>query len=73
MTPKRVELFKMLSEFEPHSIRELAEVMERDVKNIWDDLKLLENFGLISFQAEGRIRRPIVRKQIIITLVEVRR
>ena len=73
LTPKRIELFRTLSEFEAQSIRELAEIVHRDVKNVWDDLKALQDFDLISFEQFGRSQRPIVKKQIIITMVEVRK
>lgn len=71
LTPKRLELFNTVSTFNVSSIRELAELLGRDVKNVWEDLKVFEEFGLIGFKKVGRVKRPVVKKQIIITVVEV--
>ncbi len=71
LTRKRVELMREILQYSPGSIRELADFLNRDVKNVWDDLNVLSNFGLVSFKAVGRTKRPFVRRQVIITTMEV--
>lgn len=55
-----LELLRTISEEEPASIRETAELVERDVKDVHGNLSELETLGLIEFEQEGRAKRPIV-------------
>jgi predicted transcriptional regulator len=73
LTPKRVQLMREIHSSSPASIRELAEMLERDVKNVWDDLHRLSQMDLVYFIREGRVKKPIIKKQIIVTTVLVRR
>ena len=65
-TQKRMELLKTLQNETFNSMRELAETMNRDIKNVWQDLEILEKNHLIYIQTLGRskIPRP-VRKRIV--------
>src|SRR4030043_421631 len=47
LTPKRLELLHIIKAKKPASINELARMAHRDIKNISDDLKYLEQIGLI--------------------------
>ena len=47
LTPKRLELLHIIKAKKPASINELAKMAHRDVKNISDDLKYLEQIGLV--------------------------
>ena len=72
-TPKRIELFREIHSSKPCSIRDLAELLERDVKNVWNDLRKLSEMDLIGFECVGRVKKPIIKKQIIITTITVRK
>lgn len=41
LTPRRLELLKAIRDYRPDSIRSLASVTERNVKNVAEDLGLL--------------------------------
>ena len=71
LTPKRVQLIRQIHTASPVSIRDLAEMVERDIKNVWDDLQKLSEIDLIDFHIHGRVKRPVIKKQIIVTTVRV--
>lgn len=59
LTVKRLELLRVIKNEKPDSIRELADLAGRDVKNVSDDVKYLEQVGLIERRGEaGRPGRP---------------
>ncbi len=60
LTPKRLELLHVIKNEKPGSLRALAELMARDVKNVSDDVKYLEQVGLIERCAEGRATKPTI-------------
>lgn len=62
LTPKRLELLDFLGAEPVSSINDLAEKMKRNVKNVYNDLKLLEKLGFISLRKEGR---SLVPEQIV--------
>jgi predicted transcriptional regulator len=47
LTPNRLALLREVRSRAPRSIYELAHNLERDLKNVHDDLRLLEKYGLI--------------------------
>jgi predicted transcriptional regulator len=73
LTPKRVQLMRKIHSSKPCSIRDLAEILERDIKNVWEDLRRLSNMDLVDFECKGRVKKPVIKKQIIITTVVVKR
>lgn len=70
LTGKRMELIRVIMHRHPGSIRELAEFLHRDVKNVFDDLRLLDNVGVIKFVRIGRRKRPVIRRKIIVISLE---
>jgi predicted transcriptional regulator len=54
LTPRRIELLDFLASEQVSSINDLAKKHERDVKNIYNDLKILERLGFISLRREDR-------------------
>ena len=58
LTPKRLELLKMIKEKSPDSIYELAKIVDRDLKSVTTDIKVLEEYWLISLEKskKGRSR-----------------
>ena len=58
LTPRRLELLDFLGAEPVSSINDLAEKLERDVKNVYKDLKILEGLGFVSLRREGRSMIP---------------
>ncbi|UCH57251.1 MAG: ArsR family transcriptional regulator [Candidatus Bathyarchaeota archaeon] len=54
LTPRRLELMDQISRHRVESINELASRVGRDVKNVYNDLKILENLGFVGLVKEGR-------------------
>jgi predicted transcriptional regulator len=53
LTPKRLELLKTIRDHRPESVRAVAELTGRNVKNVAEDLALLASLGLVEMK-EGR-------------------
>jgi predicted transcriptional regulator len=47
LSPRRLEALKKLHNAGPLSIKALAEMLKRDYKNIYEDIKALERVGLV--------------------------
>ena len=60
LTPKRLELLHIIKAKKPASINELARMVRRDIKNISDDLKYLEQIGLIEREESNQKTRPVI-------------
>ena len=69
LTSKRLELLDHLSKQRADSINELASRIGRDVKNVYHDLKALEDMGFIDLVREGRRLVPdlLVREITFLT------
>ena len=51
LTPNRLALLRVIRTKRPGSIYELAKMVGRDLKNVQDDLRLLERYGLVKMSA----------------------
>jgi predicted transcriptional regulator len=60
-TPKKVELLGALVEHQPESITETADVVDRDVKNVHQNLVEFAELGVVKFVEDGRAKRPVAR------------
>ncbi|MFA5406033.1 MAG: hypothetical protein WC307_01600 [Candidatus Nanoarchaeia archaeon] len=65
-TKKRVELIRTIMDEQPSSIRDLAHTVERNIKNVFDDLKLLQNFNIVGFESQGKCKKPLIKSKTII-------
>ena len=54
-------ILRAIATHEPQSMREVAELVERDFKEVHRNLKELETMGVIELVKEGRSKRPVVR------------
>lgn len=54
LTPRRLELLDQISRLRPRSINDLAAGIRRDVKNVYNDLKVLEGLGFVRLVRQGR-------------------
>ena len=53
VTGARLELLHVIRAAKPKSIQELARILERDFKNVYQDVTLLAEFGLIELRKVG--------------------
>jgi predicted transcriptional regulator len=52
-SPKNLELLEVISQHDPGSIREAAEMVDRDYKQVHQNLHELEDIGVIEFEGGG--------------------
>jgi predicted transcriptional regulator len=57
-TPKRWELLEVLKRNDKQSINQLAQVLERDYKNVYTDVQTLHELGLVEKDAAGLVSVP---------------
>jgi len=60
LTPRVLDLIEAIRREEPSSINETARVVDRDVKNVHEELSRLAHLGIIFFEADGQSKRPVV-------------
>ncbi len=53
LSPKNLELLQAISEHDPESIREAAELVDRDYKQVHRNLSELDDIGVIEFAGGG--------------------
>lgn len=59
-TDSTLALLRALNIHEPASIREAARLVERDKKNVHDQLRKLAAYGVVEFVMEGNAKQPVV-------------
>lgn len=69
--PTTIELLRAIAREEPSSIRETARIVDRDVRQVHDNLWTLGEHGIVEFERDGRSRRPIVDFEKISVDVDV--
>ena len=60
LTPRVLDLIEAIRREEPASINAAARVVDRDVKNVYEELNRLAQLGIIFFEEEGQSKRPVV-------------
>ncbi len=60
LTPRVLDLIEAIRREEPSSINETARVVDRDVKNVHEELSRLAQLGIIFFEEDGQSKRPVV-------------
>jgi predicted transcriptional regulator len=69
LTPRVLDLIEAIRRDEPASINETARVVDRDVKNVHEELTRLAKLGIIFFEEDGQRKRPVVWfDELVITL-----
>jgi predicted transcriptional regulator len=61
LTPKRLELLRLIKTKKPRSINELARIAKRDVKNVADDVKYLHQIGLVETKETDHKTTPVIK------------
>jgi predicted transcriptional regulator len=57
---KNLELVRTIATAEPESVRELARLVDRDIKNVSTALSRLAELGLVELEDVGRAKKPTV-------------
>jgi predicted transcriptional regulator len=60
LTPRVLELIEAIQQEGPASINEAARTVDRDVKNVHEELSRLAQLGVIFFEEDGQRKRPVV-------------
>jgi predicted transcriptional regulator len=60
LSAKNLELLRTVAREDPGSVRELARLVDRDVKNVSQALNRLEEIGLVDLERDGQAKRPVV-------------
>jgi predicted transcriptional regulator len=71
LTPKRMELLHIVKTEQPSSINELARMAKRDVKNVADDVKYLQQIGLIEKRETKSRTAPVVTYEKLMLEISV--
>lgn len=65
LTPARSEILRIIIKKNPQTVGDLVRDVKRPKESVSRDLKLLENYGLLSFSRTGRQKKPKVDKDMI--------
>lgn len=57
LTPQRIRLLTLIHERKPDSVYQLAKMCNRDPKNVHEDIKLLERYGILKTQIRPGAQR----------------
>jgi predicted transcriptional regulator len=69
LTPRVLDLIEAIRRDEPASINATARVVDRDVKNVHEELTRLAKLGIIFLEEDGQRKRPVVWfDELVITL-----
>ena len=69
LTPRTLELIEAVQQECPASINETARVVDRDVKNVHEELTRLAQLGIVYFEEDGQRKRPVVWfEELVISL-----
>lgn len=74
ITDERVKILKTIKKYHPQSIYELAKILDRDTKNVSDDVHYLSGLGLIGIKKakDGRSKvKPVVDYEKILVEISV--
>jgi len=66
LTDRRRGLLWAIEEYNPVSIRELAEQLDRDDGQVGRDLHTLAEHALVTFEQEGRGKRPMLTAETVV-------
>ena len=70
LTPKRIELIRLIRKRQPNSINELAALAHRDFKRVYEDVISLTDAGLIDLARDkGRKTAPRVADELRLEIV----
>lgn len=59
LTSKRLELLRLIKKHHPKTLHHLSRLAGRNIKNVTQDVELLENLGLLSIRKEKKGRKEV--------------
>ncbi|HUB92604.1 MAG TPA: hypothetical protein VL945_01445 [Candidatus Saccharimonadales bacterium] len=65
LTPARAKLLQAIATYKPETVGALVALVKRPEEAVSRDMKILANYGMISFKYEGRQKMPMVEREII--------
>ena len=65
MTRERLSLMRTIRTRHPASLYELAKMVNRDFKNVQEDIRILERHGLVRISKEPRGKRKVKVPQVL--------
>lgn len=71
ITPSRIELIRIISQKNPKSVGELAKLVNRPVESISRDLKILENYEILELIQIGKMKKPVIKKDVLMVPLTV--
>jgi len=71
LTARRIELLRSVMTARPESIRDLADRLDRGVKETADDVNLLAEYEIVYFERDGRAKKPYVPYESVKIEIEV--
>ncbi|MFB6115046.1 MAG: hypothetical protein ABEK04_02045 [Candidatus Nanohalobium sp.] len=67
LTEKRMEIIEKLREEDASSKRNLAQKLDRDIKNVSEDLDILWEHGIVEYRdGKGTSKKPVIEEDKII-------
>lgn len=60
LTEKRLELLRTIKSKKPETIKQLSIIINRDFKNVYDDVKMIETIGLLKLKKTNLGLMPVV-------------
>jgi len=60
LSKTNLELIQAIADHEPDSMRAAARLVERDIKNVSEDLNFLAELDIVEIETVGRAKRPVV-------------
>jgi predicted transcriptional regulator len=71
LTPKRLELIRLIRKHAPNSISQLARLAKRDFARVYQDVKVLSQAGIIDIPKglKGKKAKPGVAEEIRLEIV----
>ena len=63
LTPKRLELLKLIRQEKPNSIYQLAKLAKRDVKSVSTDVNVLADIGMID-RTKSKAKRETITPRV---------
>ena len=61
LCPANVELLSAIANHDPESMRQAAELVDRDFKEVHRNLTELANLNVIELERDGQAKRPVLR------------
>jgi predicted transcriptional regulator len=65
LTPARLEILKVILHDKPKTVGRLTALLKRPKESVSRDMRILSNYGLLSFVRVGREKMPKVEKDVI--------